>query len=135
MLQAARESKGTLDSKVPLDSRERKEIKAIQVQPGLIRPLQWQERLRRQRRRACRLRRRRYQRLSRRPGAVLAPLALLASQALRAIRVRPARLLPSKDPPGKPDNPILVPRAVQARLALLVRQALLVHLDPPIPNY
>ena len=132
MLQAARESKETLDSKVPLDSRERKEIKAI---PGLIRPLPWQERLRRQRRRACRLRRRRYQLLSRRPGAVLAPLALLASQALRAIRARPARHPPSKDPPGKPDKPLLVPRAVPARQALLVRRVLLVHLDPPIPNY
>ena len=120
---------------MPLDSRERKEIKEIPVQPGLIRPPQWQERLRRQRRRACRLRRRRYQLLSRRPGAVLAPLGLLESQALRAILVRPGPHPPSKDPPGKPDNPILVPRAVPARLALLVRRDLLVILDPQIPNY
>ena len=108
MLQAARASKETLDSKVPLDSRERKEIKEILVQPGLIRPPQWRERLRRQGLRPRRLRRRRYQLLSRRPKAVLAPLALLANLALRAIRGRPARHLQSKDPLGKPGNPILV---------------------------
>ena len=121
-----------------LDSRERTERKEIKAIPGLIRPLQRQERLRRQRRRACRLRRRRYQLLSRRPGAVLAPLALLESQALRAIRGLPGRLLPSKDPLGKPGNHILVRqarRAVPARLALLVRRGLLVHLDPLMPNY
>ena len=135
VLQAAQASKETLGSKVPLDSRERKEIKEILVQPGLIRPPQWRERLQRQGLRPCRLRRRRYQLLSRRPKAVLVPLGLLESQVLRAIRGLPGHPRPSKDQLGKQDNPILVRRAVPARLALLVRRGLLAHLDPPIPNY
>ena len=138
---AAQANKETRDRKATRDSREKKEIKEkkaikeIAAKPDLIKPLQWRERLRRQRRRACRLRRRRYQLLSRRPGAVLAPLGLLESLGLRAIRGRPARLLPSKDPPGTQGNHILVRPAGPARRALLVRRVLLVLLDPQMPNY
>ena len=124
-------SKETLDRKATRDSREKKEIKETldrKAIPGRIRPPQWRERLRRQGLRPRRLWRRRSQLLSRRPQN-RAPLAL------RAIRVRPVPHPPSKDPLGKQGNPILVPRAVPARLALLVRRALLAHLDPPIPNY
>ena len=138
-------SKETLDKKATQDSREKREIKEKRAKPGLIRPPQWQERLRRQGLRPLRLWRRRSQLLSRRPQN-RAPLALLAILALRALpdnkavvenRVRRVSHPPSQDPLGKPDKPLRAPPVHLEPLGKLDKPLRVppVHLDPPIPNY